>query len=263
MPRIRCPNCGTTINLENRREIDFSLIKKATKRRPSTFTELLHITGLPRKTLSLRLKELCTTGALVKNEHMYELNGASSFEGESSMKKYSKVFQNGKIRTGFMLLALLVCFSASGYVVARYLSVQPLDDAVPQGPEILGTFTMALDINDVNNLYDWQVAIVYDSSKLEVQGIAAGDFLLEDYPFFLNSTDSFEDLVLLAGCLKGASPGKSGSGRLATITFGYFTEDYEGPHIVEEKVFETILRDPEGNLIPIEESTLALTVIGS
>ncbi len=251
-----------TINLENRREIDFDLIKKAAKKSPRTFTELLHITKLPRKTLSLRLKELCTTGALVRNQHMYALNGASSFEGESSMKRFSEVFQNGKVRTGFMLLALLVCFSASGYVIARYIGVQPLDEETIQGPTIAGTFRMALDVNDVSNLYDWQVAIVYDSGKLEVQGVAEGDFLGEGYPFFLNSTDSLEDLLLLGGCLVGDTPGKSGSGRLASITFGYFTGDYDEPHIVEQKVFETLLRDPQGNSVLIEESTLSLTTIG-
>jgi hypothetical protein len=74
MPQIRCPKCGTTINLENRKGVDFSTILNALQRSPKTFTDLLHLTGLPRKTLSLRLKSLCDSGAIVKDGG-YRLNG--------------------------------------------------------------------------------------------------------------------------------------------------------------------------------------------
>ena len=50
MPRIMCPNCGLTISLEERRNLDFNLIKDATRKKPTSFTKLLHITKLPRKT---------------------------------------------------------------------------------------------------------------------------------------------------------------------------------------------------------------------
>ena len=80
MPQITCPNCGTTINLENRRALDFKLIRSATDKTPRTFTELLHITKLSRKTLNLRLKELCAEGILLKNDGMYSSNGASEFQ---------------------------------------------------------------------------------------------------------------------------------------------------------------------------------------
>jgi len=55
-----------TINLEKRKEIDFYLIKKTTKNTPQTFTELLHITRVSGRTLSVRLKELCEKGILPK-----------------------------------------------------------------------------------------------------------------------------------------------------------------------------------------------------
>lgn len=75
MPQIRCPKCGTTINLENRKGVDFSMILNALQRSPKTFTDLLHLTGLPRKTLSLRLKCLCDSGTIVKDGG-YRINGA-------------------------------------------------------------------------------------------------------------------------------------------------------------------------------------------
>ena len=64
-PQIRCPNCGITINLKNRKKVDIDLIERAVKK-PRSFTELLRITNFPRKTLALRLKDLCSHGLLLK-----------------------------------------------------------------------------------------------------------------------------------------------------------------------------------------------------
>jgi hypothetical protein len=256
-----------TINLENRKKIDFNMIAKATKKEPRTFTELLHITRLPRKTLNLRLKELCANGALIKRHHAYELNGASGFESLAvgSAKGLSGVFRNRRVKTGFMLIMLVICFSASGYVLARFLPLPETPEASPQ-PVILGSFTMALDINDVNDLYTWQVAVGYNQDQLGVLEVAAGDFLGEDF-VFVNSTDSLPDegLLLLGGTLKGPAGvgdcGKSGSGRLATIVFGYLTENYDTPEMLPERVFETFLWNSQLSEIPVEESTLTLSLV--
>lgn len=78
-PQIRCPNCGTTINLENRKNIDFNMILKALREKRRSFTDLLHITHLPRKTLSLRLKALIRSKAVLKNEG-YSLNKSFSYD---------------------------------------------------------------------------------------------------------------------------------------------------------------------------------------
>jgi PKD repeat protein len=74
-PQITCPHCGSTINLENRKEVDFEKIMHALSKSPKTFTELLAITSLPRKTLSLRLKDLCSSGSIVKDGG-YHLNSS-------------------------------------------------------------------------------------------------------------------------------------------------------------------------------------------
>ena len=66
-PQITCPHCGNTINLENRKEVDFEKITSALNGSTKTFTELLEVTNLPRKTLSLRLKDLCAAGTVVKD----------------------------------------------------------------------------------------------------------------------------------------------------------------------------------------------------
>jgi len=250
-----------TINLENRKEVDVNLIVNATEKRPRTFTELLHITRLPRKTLSSRLKELCATGVIVKKEGAYEANGDSRFVGEAGkrIEKISKIFHNRKLRTGLMFVALLLSFSVSGYVLAMLLSPQPEEKC--QEPALIGNFIVALDVNNVVDLYSWQVAIVYNSSQLKVLEMTPGGFVGEEFPQFVNSTDSFEDLLLLAGSLLGEVQGKNGGGRLAIVVFGYFTEDYDEPKIVPEKVFETFLLNSQLQRIPINDSTLTLTLV--
>jgi hypothetical protein len=264
MPQIMCPNCGMTINLENRKKIDQDLIMSAVKKKPRTFTELLHITKLSRKTLSFRLKELCVDSAIVKQADMYRLNGVSGFENNRSnlAKGFSDVLHDRRIRTGLMLIALLTCSSVSGYVFATFLA--PKEEPY-QGPVIIGNFTMALDIHNVEDLYGWQAAIFYNQSQLTVLKIAPESFvgMIGEYPLFVSSTDN-GNLLLIAGSLFGDVHGNSGSGRLATVVFGYFTKSYDEPKITlrDPNDFETLLLNSNGQSIPVNESTLTLTVVG-
>jgi len=259
MPKITCPNCGITINLENRRKIDFDLIIKATRKRPRTFTELLHITKLPRKTLSLRLKELCGNGYLVKSEHLYRANGNLSFgDSVSTLNKFSREFHNKRTRTGLMLVLLLVSFSVSGYVLANFFPL-PSPKKVNQEPAVIGKFTMNLDVNNVTDLYGWQVSIVYNQTQLKVLNITQGN--LKSYPFGLSQTDLKDELLLGGTLALGPVSGKNCSGTLAVITFGYFTEDYCIPQIDPSALFGTYLLNSHGYPIPIKNSTLALNIV--
>lgn len=264
MPQITCPNCGTTINLENRREVDFNLIRNATDRRPRTFTELVHITKLSRKTLNMRLKELCAEGILSKEEGMYKLNGASGFgnNGGHIMKGLSRVFDDKRMRTGLMLVALLATFSVSGYVLA--MIVVPSTYLEPQAePKPLGSFTMTLDVNNVNDLYAWQAAIVFNSTQIKVKEARAGDFMEGQFPLFANSTDTSGGLLLVTSTLEGNVAGKSGSGKLATIVFEYYMGSYELPTIANHVPgFNTWLMDSALTIIPSGQTLLALSVVG-
>jgi hypothetical protein len=265
MPQVMCPNCGMTINLENRKEIDVNLIKNAAKNRPRTFTELLRITRLPRKTLSFRLKELCATGVIVKKKGVYEVNGGGSQfvrDARKSTEKLSKMLYDRRVRTGLMFVALLLSFSVSGYVLAM-LFTPPQSAEKFQEPAIIGNIAVTLDVNNVKNLYAWQAIITYNSSESKVIEIIPGKFLGVEYPFFLNASDIFENVLLLGGSLYGETPAGSGSGRLATIIFGYFVDGYEEPKIVlSEKHLKTYLLDSEGSVIPMgNPTTLTLTII--
>jgi hypothetical protein len=261
-----------TINLENRKKIDFQLIKTATEKKPRTFTELLHITRLPRKTLSLRLKELCEKGFMIKESGMYKLNGISEFSNpdRNLSKGFLRVFNDKKIKTSLMLLTFLASFSACGYVLATLFATA--NQSPLPNPVILGNFTMALEVNDVEDLSAWQVTVTFNSSELKVIEIIPGGFVgsipvSEDTD--LNTTDLdegiflsrfvSEDELVLGGCLlKG--PGRSGSGRLAILVFGYYVEEYKYPRI-EEKEFENYLANSKGLDIPVEKDTLTLTIL--
>jgi DNA-binding Lrp family transcriptional regulator len=264
MPQITCPNCGTTISLENRREVDFALIRNATDRRPRTFTELVNITKLSRKTLNIRLKELCAEGILTKEEGMYKSNGASGFgnNGGHVMKGLSRVFDDKRMRTGLMLIALLTAFSVSGYVLATI--VVPFTYVEPQAaPKPIGNFTMALVVSNVSDLYAWQAAITFNSTQISVAEAQSGDLMKGEFPLFSISTDTSNGLLLLTETLEGNVNGKTGSGTLATITFEYYVNKYQLPSLASQNaVFGTWLEDSTLTTIPSGQTLLTLNVIG-
>jgi hypothetical protein len=272
MPQVTCPNCGMTINLQNRKEIDVNLIVNAAKR-PKTFTELLRITKLPRKTLNMRLRELCHNGTIVKADGVYRLNGALESEfgnnGGGSMVKFKEIFHNVRTKTSLMLLVLLLCSSTSGLALATFLA---LPKPVDQEPIALGNLTVTLDISNVNDLYAWQALIVYNSSSLKVVEILPGDFVGTEYPslnstdisngILLSATDIGDDVLLLGGTLLGSTPGKNGNGSLATIIFEYFVEEPQEPILVfDDARYPTLLANSAGFIFPIEDPTeLTLTI---
>jgi hypothetical protein len=265
VPQVTCPNCGTTINLENRKEIDLGLIKDAARRQPKTFTELLHITKLPRKTLSLRLKELCENGALVKNEGVYKLNGISEFENtrRTISSGLSRVLNDRRMRTGLMLVAFLLCSSASGYVLAMFV-VPPRDAEKAPPPVALGSFTMSLDVNNVHDLAAWEAYVVFNPAEVTVKGTSAGGFFELGANYLEPVSNVYGDTLAVGGCLLGGEPGKDGSGRLATIVFEYYVMNYKPPELTRySRGMQTDLMDSVGNSIPVNwGETLVLQATG-
>jgi DNA-binding Lrp family transcriptional regulator len=248
-----------TINLENRRKIDFGLIKNATGKHPRTFTELLHITKLSRKTLNLRLQELCKEGVLIKYDGGYRLNGSLHNEdkGKDFVKGFLNGFHNKKLRTGLILIAFMISFSTSGYVLAKFLTPPQQQFIETLEPAILGNFTMSLYIHNVKDLYAWQAVIIFNSSELKVLEVLPGDFLKIEYPYFVNVTDVIDNGLFLGGTMCGNVHGIDGSGELATVTFGYFVDNYKEPTIVPKQGFlETGIADSAGSPINLNESTM-------
>ena len=153
-----------------------------------------------------------------------------------------------------MAVIVVIALSLVGQVLARFL--MPIVEE--EGPVILGTFSVTLYVENVKDLYTWQVAISFNPSELEIMGTEPGDFVGDEFPLFVTSEDSFEGMLLLGGTLKGETSGKDDSGTLATIGFGFFTEEYSEPTIVTDDGDSTFLLDSTGHLIPDDEYTLSL-----
>ena len=267
MPQIRCPNCGLTISMKNRKEIDLELITHAVQSSPKTFTYLLHATKLPRKTLSLRLKELCEGGMILKREGVYMLNGMKITENRSTayFKKFSTIPYDKKIRAGILLALLIISTPIAAQVLASLFRASPPPAEPKPEPVVIGSFKMILEILDVSNLYAWQVCIAYDKAQVKVTAIDAGDFPDTTVLGIYNYTNSEKGYVLVADCKVEGSLGWSGSCKLAAITFGYYVETYAIPEIVPTVSggFSTYLMDPPptNNPIPIMwGTTLTLAV---
>jgi PKD repeat protein len=123
-PQITCPHCGSTINLENRKEVDFEKIMHALGKSPRTFTELLNMTNLPRKTLSLRLKDLCASGSIMKDGG-YHLNPSNVSANRTFSKRNGKMnptILHIKKNVQWIPVALIICLGLVAFGSAMMIS---------------------------------------------------------------------------------------------------------------------------------------------
>jgi len=234
MPQIRCPNCGLTISLENRKETDEGIITNAVQGRERTFTDLLHMTKLPRKTLSLRLKEMCENGLIIKEDGFYKSSGFSvPGKGLSfPRQRLSVMVRDKRVRAGLMMVALMVSIPAFSYAMAAFVAPLSFHE-----PVVLGNFKMVLEAHNVDNLGAWQVYVSYDTGELRVSDVQSGGFLdNHNEATFINKTDINEDgtpdgALLLSDALRKDMLPRSGDGILATIAFEYYIVNYTEPTI--------------------------------
>lgn len=240
MPQIRCPNCGASIDLESRRNTDFNLIVGALKEKPRTFTELLKMTYLPRKTLSLRLKELIKSGVIVKDRG-YHLNGACpSKEWNGKLKTHLTL---DKKRVLLLLLVFTIGIPVGAQVYATLFAPLP-----PSEPIIKDTFRANIVVHDVIDVYGWQVGVRFDPNALVVINVTEGDFLGVEPPFPVWTEHSFitpssEGAVLIYASYRGQVPGTPrSSGTLATIEFGVIVEGHCELQLVDQVASQKVLK---------------------
>jgi hypothetical protein len=259
-PQIICPNCGTSINLKNREETDLNMILEALQHRQRTFSDLLRTTRLPRKTLSIRLKQLIERHLIIKDGG-YHLNGEKSF----SVKK-KEVFL-GKFtnfdRKKLLISAMLICLSLpAGATVLATIFKAPEPELIRP----LGSFIVTAEVIDASDVFGWQVIVRFDDQRLKVVKVIAGDFLEKrdqtysditaQHGYELRSNSWFlynvnKGMIIVAETLLGPQSGKSGNGILASIEFEYYDADYPKPEIVfGDPVFETDLRNID--CVPVE-----------
>jgi hypothetical protein len=265
MPQVRCPHCGTTINLENRKETDFSIILKALQSRARSFTELLKITRLPRKTLNIRLKELCVMDAVTKNK-LYYLNEACPQKEwqKNILEGNSRLFNNKKAL--ILLFILCVGLPATGnFAFAIFFS------SLPPKPQPLGNLTVIVKVSNVSDVYGWQIGLRFDSAKLKVVSARPGDFFgnpeegtsLSDHVEYIGNTLFYNslktDILVLCQTLTGDQPTVSKSGSLAIVEFEYYSLTYENPHLIfNEPTHGAMLLHKDASEIPINENTITL-----
>jgi hypothetical protein len=267
MPQIRCPNCGLTINLENRKDTDMQLITTAVEHNANSFTDLLHSTKLPRKTLSLRLKELCGNGVLAKVDGAYKLNGVSRPERRAAnpFNRVSSVLSDRRVKGLILLGLVLIGFPAMSYALATLFQQAPSIN-VTNEPKLLGSCTVALEVHDVKDLYAWQAIIAFNATELKFLNAIAGDAFKVKYPLFPNASDlGVKGLILVGATLEGNVSGLDiETGTLAVIEFGYYVSNYHTPQIVKSaRGFETYLLDSQypAQMIPMSGSTLSLKIV--
>ncbi len=261
MPQIRCPNCGTTVNLENRREYDFNLIIKIVKNKERSFSELLRITKLPRKTLNLRLKQLLMENKIIKNEN--GLYCANHNGEEGILDKEIHWPANKKLLS---LLILCLCLPTISFALA--MTIQPNIE-----PQPLGKLVIKVGIRDLSDVYGWQIGLRFDPSKLMVINVSPGDFFenpmqcdnlsskdIIDLGNTLFITKVFPDgTLVVCQTLKGDSPSKSGSGVLAIIEFQFYSTDYEMPELIfNDPARGTAFGHKDATEIPIDTSNITV-----
>jgi len=74
--------------------------------------------------------------------------------------KPPNAFHSKKLRTSLIVISLAFFFCGSTYVLALFTSSPNIQEA----PKIIGDSSMFLDVNNISDLYAWQVAITYNSS---------------------------------------------------------------------------------------------------
>jgi hypothetical protein len=244
--------------------MDIEMITSALRRGPKTFTYLLHSTKLPRKTLSLRLRELCEGGIMIKDEGGYMLKGVTTMESRfgGALNRLSSIPTDKRVRAGILLTLLIVSMPVAAQVLAQLFHTPeslPETPAVVTEPTVIGTFKMTLDIQNVNDLYFWQIAISFSPQEIKILGVAPGVFPESQYPGMLSNANYGKGLLIIGDFLLPPAEGWSGSGRLATITFGYFTTEHSLPSLSSGSLFKTVLLDSQLNDVD-QGSTLSLAV---
>jgi len=141
-PQITCPYCGNTIGLENRKEVDFEKIMHALGKSQRTFTELLTMTSLPRKTLSIRLKELCASGSITKDGGYHlspsiaPANGIFTKKNGNGNGKMNPTILHIKKHVQWIPVALIVCL-----IVVAFGSAMMVSTPAPPPAPITASFS--------------------------------------------------------------------------------------------------------------------------
>ena len=169
-----------------------------------------------------------------------------------------------KILSPTFLLIFVLANMTSTQVSTQPTTVQILPESYTV-PDIGSTFTINISIQNVNNLYAWELKLYYPSDILNGTTVAEGPFLkTENQPTFfrvLEFTDEYNNaqgrIIALCSRFKPGALGARGDGILATITFT--SKSANGPKILHLE--DVTLIDSNENTIPCTTTNSEVTVI--
>lgn len=118
-----------------------------------------------------------------------------------------------------VLVSALICSAALPAAAAPILSLTPSSTSVGVG----GTFSIDVNVSDVEDLYGFQFDFNFDQSLVSPLGVTEGSFLSQGVngstDFLAGVHNGTGTIEFTLGRLLGAVPGVSGSGTLATLAF--------------------------------------------
>lgn len=237
------------------------MISKTLRQGPKTFTQLLMVTRLPRKTLSIRLKELVDSGTVVKDGG-YRLT-SSSHSLSKGLNLMTSRFLNENLAgksNAITLTTLLILLIVPFLVTPFALSQQ-------------NTFVVKVKVTNAIDLYAWQVRVNFDPKSSSAVNVVPGDFFGFDalvvdatfssvppsndelqsfhgnYLFVFNTRISYGG-ILLGGTRIGKVAGLSGDGVLATITFARAGPDVgvSNPYIESSVLLDPLVANAAGSI---------------
>lgn len=129
--------------------------------------------------------------------------------------------------------------------------------AVPQG----SSFSVAVNISNVSDLYDFQFDLAFNPAVLQLTNIVEGGFLLKGgFTFFLPGAieNTLGNAAANADTLIGSIPGVSGTGELAEFDFTAV-----GPGISPLTISNVILQDSTTSLLNSTTAAGSVTVQGT
>lgn len=110
---------------------------------------------------------------------------------------------------------ILLIAAASLSATAAMITIDPTNTTL----NVSDVVRFEVGVDDIVDLYAFQVDLQFDPTKLEAVSVAAGTFLPGAFfvdGFIDNTAGSITGTI---GTLVGASSGETGSGTLATVTF--------------------------------------------
>jgi len=185
------------------------------------------------------------------------------------MKGNSRFLANKKA----IILFLLFCigFPVTTNVFAMFFLTPPPE------PGPIGHFKAIVTVNNVSDVYGWQVGLRFNSTNLKVVNVNPGGFLIGIDQYTDNVYDvadqngvelirgtlfchKLKDGILVIGqSLLGNISGISGGGSLAVIEFEYYCV-YQEPELIfnGNPLDDTMLAKIDTSEIPLDENTVTI-----